>query len=70
MLFDVNMQIAYLSPPVGAAMFYLKSVAPKEITMGDIFLAALPFCGLQFIGLVLLMIFPEIVLYPVEVLVN
>lgn len=69
-LFDVNMQIAYLSPPVGAAMFYLKSVAPKEITMGDIFLAALPFCGLQFIGLVLLMIFPEIVLYPAEVLVK
>ena len=69
-LFDVNMQIAYLSPPVGAAMFYLKSVAPKDITMGDIFLAALPFAGLQFIGLVLIMIFPEIVLWPAEVLVN
>ncbi len=69
-LFDVNMQIAYLSPPVGAAMFYLKSVAPKEITMGDIFLAALPFAGLQFIGLILIMVFTEIVLYPARVLVN
>jgi TRAP-type mannitol/chloroaromatic compound transport system permease large subunit len=69
-LFDVNMQIAYLSPPVGAAMFYLKSVAPKEITMGDIFLAALPFAGLQFIGLVLIMIFPDIVLWPAEALVR
>ena len=69
-LFDVNMQIAYLSPPVGSAMFYLKSVAPKEISMGDIFLAALPFAGLQLIGLILIMVFPEIVLYPVEVLVK
>ena len=69
-LFDVNMQIAYLSPPVGAAMFYLKSVAPKEITMGDIFRAALPFCGLQLLGLILVMIFPQIVLYPAEVLVE
>lgn len=69
-LFDVNMQIAYLSPPVGAAMFYLKSVAPKDITMGDIFRAALPFAGLQFIGLILIMVFPEIVLYPASVLVN
>jgi len=69
-LFDVNMQIAYLSPPVGAAMFYLKSVAPKEISMGDIFLAALPFCGLQLIGLILIMVFPEIVLYPAEVLIK
>jgi tripartite ATP-independent transporter DctM subunit len=69
-LFDVNMQIAYLSPPVGAAMFYLKSVAPKEITMGDIFRAALPFCGLQLLGLILIMIFPDIVLYPVRVMIN
>ncbi len=69
-LFDVNMQIAYLSPPVGAAMFYLKSVAPKEITMGDIFRAAMPFVGLQLIGLILIMVFPQIVMYPVEVLVK
>lgn len=69
-LFDVNMQIAYLSPPVGAAMFYLKSVAPKDITMGDIFRAAMPFVGLQLIGLILIMVFPQIVMYPVEVLVK
>ncbi len=69
-LFSVNMQIAYLSPPVGSAMFYLKSVAPPEVSMGDIFRAALPFAGLQLIGLILLMIFPEIVLWPVEFLVE
>jgi TRAP-type mannitol/chloroaromatic compound transport system permease large subunit len=69
-LFDVNMQIAYLSPPVGAALFYLKSVAPQEVTMGDIFRAALPFCGIQLLGLILIMVFPEIVLYPASVLVK
>ena len=69
-LFDVNMQIAYLSPPVGAAMFYLKSVAPKDISMGDIFRAAIPFAGLQLIGLILIMVFPEIVMWPVRVLVG
>lgn len=69
-LFDVNMQIAYLSPPVGAAMFYLKSVAPDDISMGDIFRAALPFCGLQLIGLILIMVFPQIVMWPVSILVN
>jgi tripartite ATP-independent transporter DctM subunit len=69
-LFDVNMQIAYLSPPVGAAMFYLKSVAPPDISMGDIFRAALPFVGMQFIGHILIMVFPEIVMWPVEVLVE
>ena len=69
-LFDVNMQIAYLSPPVGAAMFYLKSVSPKDISMGDIFRAAIPFCGLQLIGLILIMVFPDIVMWPVSVLVK
>ncbi len=69
-LFDVNMQIAYLSPPVGAAMFYLKSVAPDDISMGDIFRAAIPFCGLQLIGLILIMMFPEIVMWPVRFLVG
>ena len=69
-LFSVNMQIAYLSPPVGAAMFYLKSVAPKEISMGDIFRAAIPFACLQLLGLILLMVFPEIVTWPVKVLVK
>ncbi|MBT9132182.1 MAG: C4-dicarboxylate TRAP transporter large permease protein DctM [Firmicutes bacterium] len=60
-LFNMNMQIAFLSPPVGSAMYYLKGVAPPEITIGDIFRSTVPFVGLQFIGLILVIAFPQLV---------
>jgi len=59
----MNIQIYFLSPPFGPACFWLKSVAPPEITLQDIFLAVLPFIGLQLIGLTLVIIFPEIVMF-------
>ena len=62
-LFVMNIQIYFLSPPFGPACFWLKSVAPPEITLQDIFLAVLPFIGLQLIGLTLVIIFPEIVMF-------
>jgi tripartite ATP-independent transporter DctM subunit len=62
-LFNLNMQIAYLSPPVGATLFYLKGVAPPQITMGDIFRSVFPFIGLQLIALILIMVFPQIVMW-------
>ena len=62
-LFVMNIQIYFLSPPFGPACFWLKSVAPPEITLQDIFLAVLPFFGLQLIGLTLVIIFPEIVMF-------
>jgi TRAP-type mannitol/chloroaromatic compound transport system permease large subunit len=62
-VYMVNMQMAFLSPPFGYALFYLKSVSPPEITMGIIFRAALPFLVIQAIGLVLVVIFPEIILF-------
>lgn len=62
-LFVMNIQIYFLSPPFGPACFWLKSVAPPEITLQDIFVAVLPFIGLQIIGLTLVILFPEIVLY-------
>jgi len=62
-LFVMNMQIYFLSPPFGPACFWLKSVAPPEIELQEIFLAVLPFIGLQITGLVLVMIFPEIALW-------
>ena len=52
-LYLVNMQMSFLSPPFGYALFYLKSVAPPEITMGIIFRAAVPFLFLQAVGLAL-----------------
>jgi len=61
-LFAVNLQMSFLSPPFGYALFYLKGVAPPEISTTDIWRSAAPFLGLQFIGLVLCMIFPDIIL--------
>jgi len=62
-LFVMNIQIYFLSPPFGPACFWLKSVAPPEITLQQIFVAVLPFIGLQIIGLTLVMIFPDIVMF-------
>ncbi|GGE31744.1 tripartite transporter large subunit [Agaricicola taiwanensis] len=62
-LFTMNMQVSYLTPPFGAAAFYLKAVAPPEITLSDIFRAVVPFIGLQLIGLALVMSFPQIALW-------
>jgi TRAP-type mannitol/chloroaromatic compound transport system permease large subunit len=62
-IFIVNMQMAFLSPPFGYSLFYLKSVAPREISMATIFKAAVPFICLQAIGNALCIVFPEIILY-------
>ncbi len=62
-VYMVNMQMSFLSPPFGYALFYLKSVAPPEITMGVIFRSAIPFLFLQAVGLAICIIFPEIILW-------
>ena len=62
-LFVMNMQIYFLSPPFGPACFWLNSVTPPDITLQQIFRAVLPFIALQVVGLALVMVFPEIVLY-------
>lgn len=60
-LYLVNMQMSFLSPPFGYALFYLRGVAPPEIPMSDIFKSALPFLALQIVGLVLCMMFPDLI---------
>lgn len=60
-LYLVNMQMSFLSPPFGYALFYLRGVAPDYIPMTDIFKSALPFLFLQIVGLVLCMVFPQII---------
>ena len=62
-IFMVNMQMAFLSPPFGYSLFYLKSVAPPQITMATIFRAALNFMVLQWIGVGLCILFPAIVVW-------
>lgn len=61
-LFAVNLQMSFLTPPFGYALFYLKGVAPKEISTTDIWKGAGAFLALQFVALVLCMIFPDIIL--------
>ncbi|MBG6163447.1 TRAP-type mannitol/chloroaromatic compound transport system permease large subunit [Labrenzia sp. EL_195] len=60
-LFCMNMQVSFLSPPFGPAAFYLKSVAPAHISLTDIFRGFLPFIGVQLVALAVLLIWPTIV---------
>ncbi|MGM0584408.1 MAG: TRAP transporter large permease [Pseudomonadota bacterium] len=60
-LYLVNMQMSFLSPPFGYALFYLRGVAPPEIPMTDIFKAALPFLAIQIIGLAVCMVYPDVI---------
>jgi TRAP-type mannitol/chloroaromatic compound transport system permease large subunit len=62
-LFSMNMQISFLSPPFGPAAFYLKSVTPPEISLGTIFRSLVPFIGLQVLGLALVLLIPELALW-------
>ena len=54
----VNLNIAFISPPVGFSLFYLQSVKPPEVKTIDIHRGALPFCGLQIVALILVMLIP------------
>jgi len=59
-LFCVNMQVSFLSPPFGPAAFYLKSVAPPHISLPDIFRGFMPFIAIQLFVLTVVLLFPEI----------
>ncbi|MGB1933443.1 MAG: TRAP transporter large permease [Candidatus Puniceispirillaceae bacterium] len=60
-VFCMNMQVSFLSPPFGPAAFYLKSVAPPHISLTDIFKGFFPFIGIQLCALAVLLIWPSIV---------
>ncbi|WP_319420785.1 TRAP transporter large permease [Pleurocapsa sp. FMAR1] len=62
----VNLQTAFISPPVGFSLFYLQSVAPEEVNTLDIHRSAIPFMVLQFIVLLIVIIFPQTVLWLVD----
>ena len=62
-LFCMNMQISYLSPPFGPAAFYLKGVAPPDISLNEIFSALWPFMGLQVVSLGIVILFPQLALW-------
>lgn len=59
-LFTINMELGYITPPFGFNLFYMRAIAPPEISMTDIYRSIIPFVGLLILGLILIMIFPEI----------
>jgi len=63
LLVALNLQTAFLSPPVAMAAFYLKGVSPPHVTLNQIFLGMMPFMGIQVIALLLLYAFPGIGLW-------
>ncbi|WP_456267339.1 TRAP transporter large permease subunit [Kushneria sp. AK178] len=62
-LFAVNMQVSFLSPPFGPAAFYLKGVAPPEVSLKDIFVSVLPFIALQLLVLFALLLWPDLAIW-------
>jgi TRAP-type mannitol/chloroaromatic compound transport system permease large subunit len=68
LLVALNLQTAFLSPPVAMSAFYLKGVAPKHVTLNQIFAGMLPFMGIQVVAIVLLYIWPQIGLWLPSVL--
>jgi TRAP-type mannitol/chloroaromatic compound transport system permease large subunit len=63
-----QVQMDYLTPPFGFTLFYLKGVAPPEVSMADIYKSILPFLFMQLFVVILILLFPQIVLWlPEEV---
>jgi TRAP-type mannitol/chloroaromatic compound transport system permease large subunit len=60
LLVALNLQTAFLSPPVAMSAFYLKGVSPPHVTLNEIFLGMMPFMGIQVIAIFLLYVFPGI----------
>ncbi len=62
-LFIINMEMAYITPPFGFNLFIMKGVVPNSVTMGDIYRSIIPFVALQALCLILVIIFPELALW-------
>ncbi len=68
LLVALNLQTAFLSPPVAMSAFYLKGVSPPHVTLNQIFLGMLPFMGIQILAIIVLYLFPDIGLWLPRVL--
>lgn len=63
LLFILNMEMAYLTPPFGFNLFYMKAIVPKDISMGDIIHSIVPFVGIQGFCVVICILFPDLALW-------
>ena len=62
-LYTITCQIAYMTPPFGYNLFLMKAMAPPEVTLIDIYRSIIPFVAVMIVGLVLVMVFPQIALW-------
>ncbi len=62
-VFMLNMQLSFLSPPFGYALFFVKGIAPADVTMGEIWRSVIPFLCCQAVGLIICLILPELILW-------
>jgi len=62
-LFIINVEIGYMTPPFGFNLFYMKAIVPPSITMADVYRSIIPFVLVQLVGMALVMIFPQIALW-------
>lgn len=69
-LYTITCQIAYMTPPFGYNLFLMRAMAPKEVTLMDIYRSIIPFVGVMVVGLAIVMMFPQIALWLPEVLYN
>jgi TRAP-type mannitol/chloroaromatic compound transport system permease large subunit len=62
-MISVNLQTAFLTPPFGFTLFYMKGTVPPSVTMAHIYRGIIPFVILQLLGLILTIVFPELALW-------
>ncbi|MEX2320528.1 MAG: TRAP transporter large permease subunit, partial [Saccharospirillum sp.] len=69
-LYTITCQIAYMTPPFGYNLFLMRAMAPDDVTLSDIYRSIIPFVGVMILGLIIVMIFPQIALWLPETLYN
>ena len=69
-LFIINLQMGYITPPFGFNLFYMRSVCPPSISMGDIYRSIFPFLGVMILGMAIIMAFPQIALWLPSIMVK
>jgi tripartite ATP-independent transporter DctM subunit len=62
-LYTITCQVAYMTPPFGYNLFLMKALAPKEVTLADIYSSIVPFALIMLVGLVMVMVFPQIAMF-------
>jgi len=69
-LFLINLEFSYLTPPFGYTLFYLKGICSKDITTNDIYISIIPFVFLGALGIVIFMMLPSLITFLPELLLG